>query len=74
MIIKNGNVFTPDFRFEKADVRIENGAVAELGSISGEDILDAEGMYVIPGLIDQHTHGSVGGDWGDGKIEDMRRM
>lgn len=74
MIIKNGNVFTPDFRFEKADVRIENGAIAEIGSIGGEDVLDAEGMYVIPGLIDQHTHGSVGGDWGDGKIEDMRTM
>ncbi len=74
MIIKNGNVFTPYFKFEKQDVRLENGVIAETGDCGADTAIDAEGMYVIPGLIDQHTHGSLGGDWGDGKVESMRTM
>ncbi len=75
MIIKNGNVFTPEFKFEKHDVRIENGVIADIGDFGGgSGTLDAQGMYVIPGLIDQHTHGCLGGDWGDGRVESMRTM
>lgn len=43
----------------EADVRIKGGIIAEVGprlSASGEDEIDAQGAYVTPGFIEQHTH------------------
>ena len=43
-----------------ADVRVRNGAIAEIGSNlparAGEKIHDAAGCYVAPGFIESHTH------------------
>ena len=36
--------------------------------------LDAEGGYVIPGLIDVHTHAAIGEDASDGSPEGMLKM
>lgn len=56
MIIKNGLVVLED-SVRQTDVRIENGVIAELReNLSGGDILDAAGRYVLPGGIDVHTH------------------
>jgi dihydropyrimidinase len=55
-IIKNGTVVTADLTY-KADVRVENGVITEIGeNLSGDDTLDATGCYVMPGGIDPHTH------------------
>src|SRR3982751_5456886 len=55
-IIKNGTIVTADLTY-KADVRVENGTITEIGpSLSGGDTLDASGCYVMPGGIDPHTH------------------
>ena len=43
----------------KADVRIKNGVIVEIGpdlSAGEEDIYDADGAFVSPGFIDSHTH------------------
>lgn len=74
MIIKNGNVFTQNFKFEKLDVEIKDDMICSVGSAEGEEVVEAEGMYVIPGLIDQHTHGCVGFDWSDGNPDEMAQM
>lgn len=56
MIIKNGYVVTQDSVLQ-TDVRIENGVIAELAqNLSGADVIDAAGKYVLPGGIDVHTH------------------
>ncbi len=56
MVIQNGYVVT-ETETVKADVRIENGVVAEIGeSLPGGETIDAAGMYVLPGGIDVHTH------------------
>src|SRR5260370_19395377 len=42
-----------------ADVRIRSGVVAEIGrelTPEGEETIDAHGLYVLPGVIDAHTH------------------
>jgi dihydroorotase len=40
-----------------ADVLIEDGHVAEVGSnLSGDTVLDASGAIVAPGLVDLHVH------------------
>jgi dihydropyrimidinase len=55
-IIKNGTVVTADLTY-KADIRIEGETITEIGpNLSGNDVLDATGCYVMPGGIDPHTH------------------
>ncbi len=55
-VIKGGTIVTHDRSYE-ADVRIENGVIAEIGpNLSGDEVLDATGCYVMPGGIDPHTH------------------
>lgn len=60
MIIKNGFLMDPHTNTAKmADIRLENGMISEIGSLSpreNEEILDASGLTVAPGLIDTHVH------------------
>ncbi|MBE6537031.1 MAG: N-acetylglucosamine-6-phosphate deacetylase [Ruminococcaceae bacterium] len=62
IIIKNGFVINPDFSgFSKRDVIIENGRITEKASDNSKiKQIDAEGKYVLPGLIDIHNHGALG--------------
>lgn len=44
---------------EPVDVRIENGSIAEVGSgltAGSTETLDADGLVLLPGLVDLHTH------------------
>ncbi|MDQ6687033.1 MAG: dihydroorotase [Actinomycetota bacterium] len=44
---------------EPADLLVRDGVVAELGnglSAAGAEVLDADGLVVLPGLVDLHTH------------------
>ena len=55
-IIKNGTIVTADLTY-KADVRVDNGIITEIGpNLKGDRTLDATGCYVMPGGIDPHTH------------------
>ncbi len=55
-VIKGGTVVTADRSFE-ADILIEGEVIKEIGeNLSGDEVIDAEGAYVIPGGIDPHTH------------------
>jgi dihydroorotase len=43
----------------KLDVRVENGVIAELGSVRPtalDDVIDGQGAVLLPGLVDLHTH------------------
>ena len=56
MIIKNGNVVLKN-SVEKKDILIENGKIVKIAnSIDGDNVIDASGKYVFPGLIDMHVH------------------
>src|SRR6218665_1011853 len=55
-VIKGGTVVTADLTY-KADVKIEGGKIIEIGpNLSGDEVLDASGCYIMPGGIDPHTH------------------
>lgn len=61
MIFKNGTVLLDDFSFLKTDIRIENGKIAEIGDgLSGTETKDIDGLYLLPGLIEEHFHGANG--------------
>src|ERR1700688_3971374 len=55
-VIKNGTVLAAD-RTYKADLLIEGERISAIGdNLKGDNELDAEGAYVMPGGIDPHTH------------------
>ena len=49
----------------------------QLGAVSpaaGPDVLDAEGCYVVPGLVDIHIHGAMGADFSDGTADAVETL
>ena len=77
MLIQKALVLMDDFHFERADVRCENGLISEIGELypsSGEAVTDADGRYLIPGLIDVHTHGYFGCSCASKDPDKQRRL
>ena len=56
MLIRNGTVMRGDFTLAREDVMVEGDVISAVGSIGGEGF-DASGLFVLPGLVDIHTHG-----------------
>lgn len=60
LLIKNGRVIDPGTgRDGEYDVLIEEGRIAKVEKNieeEADEVLDAEGCYVMPGLIDLHVH------------------
>nr|WP_251046189.1 adenine deaminase [Oceanobacillus sp. ISL-73] len=57
LVIKNAevlNVFTGDWK--KTDIAITEGYIAGIGEYEGEQIVDATGKKIVPGLINGHVH------------------
>ncbi|KKK39946.1 allantoinase [Mesobacillus campisalis] len=58
LIIKGGEVVFRDV-VRKADIAISNGKISAIGETIEADskqVLEAEGQYVMPGMIDSHVH------------------
>jgi len=61
VLIKNGTLITiTDGIKEDTDILIKNGKIQSIGeglSVSeGTKVIDAMGMYVMPGIVDAHSH------------------
>ncbi|MCD7761979.1 MAG: N-acetylglucosamine-6-phosphate deacetylase [Lachnospiraceae bacterium] len=72
MRIVNANLFT-DGAFRMGSIEFDT-KITGLGPADLPGDLDAGGDYVIPGLIDIHTHGAVGEDASDGRPEGLNAM
>jgi len=58
IVIAGGTVYTPDGP-RKADVHVGAGVITAVGEEprpAGAKVVDARGMYVLPGAIDVHVH------------------
>jgi dihydroorotase (multifunctional complex type) len=74
LVIKNAKIVFPDRVFE-GGVVVDNGRIADVltnGRLpSADEVIDAKGMYLLPGIVDVHTHfsepgSSSGEDWKKG--------
>ena len=71
MWLKNATILDGLFHFTPGDIRITGAyidRVCSRGRYASEpaETLDCTGRYIIPGLIDIHTHGCNGSDASDG--------
>ena len=60
-LIANGTVVTAEGEFD-GDVLIDGEKIAAVGHVTtpdGTEVIDAAGCFVLPGLIDNHTHLSM---------------
>ncbi len=74
MKYKNAMIYTEKFRFEKGGFEVQNGKFVNVLTADEADAIDLEGAFVIPGLIDVHTHGNSGEDFSDGSYEGLVKM
>ena len=74
MNFKNANIYTEQFRFERGAFSVEDGKFCKVLGEEAPDAIDLEGAYVIPVLIDVHTHGNSGADFSDGDAAGVEKM
>ena len=68
LVIKNGTIVTATESYQ-ADIGVDGETIALIGrNLTGDEVIDADGLYVMPGGVDPHTHmelpfmGSVSAD------------
>ena len=80
MIIDNVKVYTPEQKFVKGGMILENDRISDIYTdenkpdLTGKEVLDGKGAYAIPGLIDLHFHGCMGDDFCDNSLEALERI
>ena len=78
-VIKNKTIYTGNGVIEDGFVRYEK-TIAEVGSMQNfvsreeDEIVEVEGMYLIPGFIDVHSHGGYGLDSMDASADEIDWM
>ena len=58
LVIRRGKVFTPS-GVSEADIAVAGGRIVALGDladIKAEEVIDAQGLHVLPGVIDTQVH------------------
>ena len=76
--ILNGRILLPDREVRGKALLYSDKIVglvdAEEARAQADEVLDAQGAYVSPGLIDVHIHGYAGVDASDNNPDDIRHM
>lgn len=73
----NGYIFNSDNEcFVKGNVVCENGYIISIGDGLPSDCetVDLNGKYLIPGLVDVHTHGIGGYDFNEASRDNVEKM
>ena len=69
MLICGAHAYTPGRDLGVVSVRTDGGRIAEIGPslarVAGEEVLPADGLTLLPGFVDIHSHGRGGADFCD---------
>jgi imidazolonepropionase-like amidohydrolase len=72
--IQNATILTVTNGTVKGSILVRDGKIAEVGDKvlvpQGATVIDATGQYVIPGMVDPHSHIAVDGGVNEGSISD----
>lgn len=75
MIIKGGKVFQEDGSFLEQALYINDHRLVDKAEYQDDGkVIDAEGLLVLPGLVDIHSHGAAGEDFSDGNPEGLKKI
>ena len=75
MIIKGGKVFQEDGSFLEQAIYINDQRLVDKAEYQDDgEVIDAEGLLVLPGLVDIHSHGAAGEDFSDGNPEGLKKI
>lgn len=72
MVIKNAKVLIGK-AFIEADIEFDK-TITSIGKSDAPGGMDGQNCYVVPGLVDIHTHGAMGQDFSDGIPEGLQPM
>ncbi|CCQ96548.1 conserved hypothetical protein [[Clostridium] ultunense Esp] len=78
LVIKGAKIYTSAEKvYEKGDILIEDGKILDVGqnlSWDEGEVIDADGLVVIPGIIDAHSHiGGFGSTMDDQDLNEMTK-
>ncbi|NLY71835.1 MAG: amidohydrolase family protein [Clostridiales bacterium] len=68
----NAIIYREDCKFHKGSFSVDKGLFTD--EIKDDEIIDLEGRYVIPGLVDIHLHGNSGVDFSEADYEGLKRI
>lgn len=65
--IINGHILTPQGWIKEGSLLISDGVILEVTNsdlaVIGAKVIDAKGMYILPGFVSMHSHGGGGYDF-----------
>ena len=71
--IINGHILTPQGWLKDGSVLISDGKILEITNsdlaIIGASVIDAKGMFIVPGFVSMHCHGGGGHDFTEATAE-----
>ena len=74
--IINGHILTPQGWMKDGSVLISDGKILEITNsdlaVIGATMVDARGMYIVPGFVAMHVHGGGGSDFTEATPEAFR--
>ena len=75
MIIKRGKVFQEDGNFLEQTLYVNDHRLVDKAEYQDDgEVIDAEGLLVLPGLVDIHSHGAVGHDFSDADATGLKKI
>src|ERR1051326_3107979 len=77
MILINARLMFPDGIRDGFEVVVEKGKIAAIREQTqkrGEEVIDLNGNYLVPGFIDLHVHGALGRDAMEASVEAFRAI
>ena len=82
MLFKNFTILDENFNLVAKDLIVENGVITQIAlpnllnnsENNANNFVDGTGLYLLPGLLDEHIHGAVNYDTMDASNEGLDKI